>query len=365
MYIFAEPVTEEQVDELQSANDREVEEFERNILGLSKEDAEAEDSEADDGQWADMQANVEEEMDSDEASLTRAPKGESLSEDAEPENATNEDSVASSAEDLDAEEEVEENEDDEELSDAKEEDAAALSEQELDPEGVVEERLQDHPDTGNVAAEDDPAEPVEDASSGTETSDDTQPATMKVGDANEVDDNDDPEAAVPELPTHKITESATGELRVESPDPDNPDFDTQADAPFLDTITSPPPTPSQEVLAMTLTIRNKVNDRYVVRPENLTSGDAWTVEYALAEVENPAKAWSLYQASQARRKKQLDKKDDDDDKTVEWYIRNLRELSKKGKEWRRMQDEIDRGRGKVVLGQEGGEGEKGGEGEDA
>jgi len=364
MYVFAEPVTEQQVDELQSANDREVEEFERNILGLSKEDAEAEDSEADDGQWADMQANVEEEMDSDEASLTTPPKGESLSEDADSENPTDEESVASSAGDLDAEEEVEENEDDEELSDATEDDAEAHSGQELESEGVVEEQLQDHPDAGNVAAEDDPAEPLEDASSRTETGDDTQAAATKVGDANEVDDTDDPEVAVPETPTHTITESATGELRIESQDPNNSDFDTQADAPFLDTITSSPPSPSQEVLAMTLTIRNKVNDRYVVRPENLTSGDAWTVEYALAEVENPAKAWSLYQASQARRKKQLDKKDDDDDKTVEWYIRNLRELSKKGKEWRRMQDEIDRGRGKVVLGQEG-RGERGGEGEDA
>jgi len=365
MYVFAEPVTEEQVDELQSANNREVEEFERKILGLGEEDAQAEDSEADDGRWADMQANVEEEMDSDEASLTIPAEGESLSEKAESEHGTDEESIASSAGELDVEEEMEEDEDDEELGDTTEEDAEALSQQEDASEVVEDGPLQDHPDRGSVIAEDDPAELVEDESSTTETGEDTQPATMKVGDAKEVDYTDDREAAVPETPTHSITESASGELRVESRAPDNEDFDTQADAPFLDTITPDLPAPAQEVLAMTLTIRNKVNDRYVIRPENLTAADAWTVEYALAEVENPAKAWSLYQASQARRKKQLDKADDDDDKTVEWYIRNLRELSRKGKEWRRMQDEIDRGRGKVVLGREKVVGEEGEKGEDA
>lgn len=361
MYVFAEPVTEEQVDELQSANDREVEEFERNILGLGKEDAEAEDSEADDGQWANMQANVEEEMDSDEASLTSPPEAERLSENAGPENETDEESIASSAGEFDVEEEAEEDKDDGELGVATEEDAEAPSEQEDDSEDVGEAQLQDHTDRNNVIAEDDTAELVKYQSSRTKTGDATQTAAAKVGEANEADDSDDPEAANSETPAHAITESASGELRVESPDTD---FDTQADAPFLDTISSEipePPTAAQEVLAMTLTIRNKVNDRYVVRPENLTAGDAWTVEYALAEVENPAKAWSLYQASQARRKKQLDKKDDDDDVTVQWYIRNLRELSKKGKEWRRMQDEIDKGRGKVVLGRETGEGD----GEDA
>lgn len=365
MYVFAEPVTEDQVDELQSANDREVEEFERNILGLGKEDAEAEDAEADDGQWADMQANVEEEMDSDEASLTSSNQGECLSEHAESENANEEESVASSAGELDVEEEVEEDEDDEEISDT--------TEQEDNLEGVGNEQLQDHHERVNVVTKHDPVQPVEDKPSKIETGEHTQAATTKVGDPRQTDDIDNPGAAPQETPTHSITESATGELRIESRDPNNEDsapsqdpntsdFTTQADAPFLDTIAPDPPTGAQEVLAMTLTIRNKVNDRYVVRPENLTAADAWTVEYALAEVENSAKAWSLYQASQARRKKQLDKKDDDDDKTVEWYIRNLRELSRKGKEWRRMQDEIDRGRGEVVLGREG-SAEEGAEGE--
>lgn len=355
MYVFAEPVTEEQVDELQSANDREVEEFERNILGLSKDDAEGEDSEADDGQWADMQANVEEEMDFDEASLTSPPEAEKLSENANPKNDTIEESIASSAGESDVEEQVEQDEDNGELGVATEEDAEALSEREDASEDAEEAQVQDHPDRNNVIAEDDAAELVKYESSRTKTGDDTPTSAAEVGEAKEADDYDDPEAAISETPAHVITESASGELRVES---QATDFDTQADAPFLDTITSEvpePPTAAEEVLAMTLTIRNKVNDRYVVRPENLTAGDAWTVEYALAEVEDPAKAWSLYQASQARRKKQMDKNDDDDEVTVQWYIKNLRELSKKGKEWRRMQDEIDKGRGKVVLGRESGE----------
>src|SRR5208282_6692112 len=96
-----------------------------------------------------------------------------------------------------------------------------------------------------------------------------------------------------------------------------------------------------EVLAMTLTIRNKVNGEYVVRPTKMTSTDKWTVEYALAEV-NSSRARNLYERAKERRRKALS--NEKDDKKNDWnsqYIENLRRLSQKGREWRRSQNEID------------------------
>lgn len=385
MYIFAEPVTEEQANELQSYNDRKVEEFERNIIGLNKENAEMEESEGDADQWADMQANVEEEMDYDEASLTVPANSEEQSEQESIETsddgplgvspsaeADGGDTKATLMEDHDAEDEEEDQEadkDEHELENAAEEDAEPITTEEDNSPGVEADRVEPQPEHDILATEDDETELVEGESPHPEASGDSQLGLSSAEEAKEVDDIDAANAASAvsaeaEPSPHTVTESASGELRVSGSDnpSDNEDFDTQADGTFLDTVASEipaPPTSTQEVLAMTLTIRNKVNDRYVVRPEKLTPADSWTVEYALAEVEGPAKAWSLYQASQARRKKQLDKEDDDDDKTVEWYIRNLRELSKKGKEWRRLQDELDRKRPKVVLGQDMPEGRSG------
>ena len=129
---------------------------------------------------------------------------------------------------------------------------------------------------------------------------------------------------------------------------------SEADAPFLDLAAKDQPSPSitEEVLAMTLTIRNRVNDSYVLRPENLSAGDKWSVEYAMAEVGDRGKAWSLYQASQSRRRKALEHDEEaDENKRLDGFMRNLRDLSEKGEKWRQEQDKRDKGRPIVVLGQ--------------
>ena len=403
MYIFAEPVTEEQIEELQSHNDAEVEEFERNILGLGKADAEGEDSDGEDNKWADMQANVEEEMDNDEASLTASDREEILPEDAgigqgtehEPVEDQDDDSVwaKDALQASDGKSEIsstmvgrdvgDEDQDDDESKDVTEEDNGTLTP--LDLEGDSGAIGEDHFDRGDGSSQapedvlietanateadegshDKPGFKIEEQMAETEAGDEAGQDAGKAERADGIDMANDTEAALSEAPAVTVTgsESESEELKIESqsetPQPEDleateEDFDTDADTPFLNTVAEeapPPPNPAQEVLAMTLTIRNKVNDRYVIRPENLSSSDRWQVEYALSEVDKPKKAWSLYQASQARRRKQLDRADDDDDKTVETYIKNLRGLSRKGKEWREQQDEIDKARPKVVLGQ--------------
>ena len=403
MYIFAEPVTEEQIEELQSHNDAEVEEFERNILGLGKADAEGEDLHGEDNKWADMHANVEEEMDNDEASLT-APDGEEIVpedagigqgiehgsvEDQDDDSLWAKDAlqasdgnpeITSTVVDQDA---GDEDQDDDDSEDITEEDKGGLT-----PVGLRGGSLaigEDHFNRGDGSPqepEDDPIKMVnaieadkgshdipvlkiEERMAETEAGDEAGQDAGKAETADGIGMANDTEAALSKAPAVTVTESESEseELKTESqsetPQPEDlganeEDFDTDADTPFLNTVAEeapPPPDPAQEVLAMTLTIRNKVNDRYVIRPENLSSSDRWQVEYALSEVEKPEKAWSLYQASQARRRKQLDRADDDDDKTVETYIKNLRGLSRKGKEWREQQDELDKARPKVVLGQ--------------
>lgn len=71
---------------------------------------------------------------------------------------------------------------------------------------------------------------------------------------------------------------------------------------------SVPATP--EIMGLIMTIRNKVNGRYVVRPEKLTNADSWTVEYAIEEIETK-RARTLCDMLKTRRKALLSKDDKD------------------------------------------------------
>ena len=126
-----------------------------------------------------------------------------------------------------------------------------------------------------------------------------------------------------------------------------------ADVPFFEQIDSERPIvkSSNEVLLMTLTIRNKVNNLYQKRPTSLQAGDDWSVQYSLTEESKQERAWALYQAIQARRKKQLDQEEDDSKTTVDYYIKKMRSLSAQGKKWREEQDQKYNGSPIVVWGQ--------------
>ncbi|KAL1852851.1 hypothetical protein Daus18300_012015 [Diaporthe australafricana] len=65
--------------------------------------------------------------------------------------------------------------------------------------------------------------------------------------------------------------------------------------PFFNKMRAPKP-----VLGLVLTIRNKVNDKYVTRPEKLTASDKWDVEYAMEEIPEE-KVQDLYNAMKKRR----------------------------------------------------------------
>ncbi|KAI9759136.1 MAG: hypothetical protein M1835_000451, partial [Candelina submexicana] len=136
------------------------------------------------------------------------------------------------------------------------------------------------------------------------------------------------------------------------------DTETSGDTGFLDKIGEEqaaviPEGSDGSLLAMTLTIRNKVNGKYVLRPLDLQADDKWSLEYSIDEVPTASRAWSLYGACQARRKSRMDSANDDseDDVATNYYLRRMRELSEKGREWRKVQDSIDAKNEKVVLGQ--------------
>lgn len=105
-----------------------------------------------------------------------------------------------------------------------------------------------------------------------------------------------------------------------------------------------------ELLAMSLIVRNKVNGKMVERPTNLSPADEWTIDYELTELPS-SQARPLYNACQKRRKVALSGRGEDEtDVAANVYIRKLREISKRGREFRNYQDEVDRQKGVVVLG---------------
>jgi hypothetical protein len=96
------------------------------------------------------------------------------------------------------------------------------------------------------------------------------------------------------------------------------------------------------VLAMTLTIRNKVNGRYVDRPNNINEKTDWLVEYALAEVPSSQQANKLYAAAKLRREQVLTKaKDKGQDDRNNIFIENIKKLSRKGREWLKRQEKLE------------------------
>lgn len=145
--------------------------------------------------------------------------------------------------------------------------------------------------------------------------------------------------------------------------------DASDQSPLITPETATMETNLKPLLAMTLTLRSRVNGAYINRPEALTPSDKWAIEYSLSEIPLPSRAWSLYESTKARRKKAFDRSNDDEDdaataagkdgeKVVKkrdhgWnmYIDMLRQLSAKGRELRREIDEIELDRERVVVGQ--------------
>ncbi|OAA72255.1 Mitochondrial protein Pet127 [Cordyceps fumosorosea ARSEF 2679] len=83
------------------------------------------------------------------------------------------------------------------------------------------------------------------------------------------------------------------------------DAETAATETETDQEASQDQPPPGELLGMYITIRNKVDGKFVPRPEHLGSGGKWEVQYAVKEISDE-RAQRLYRQIKARRRKILD-----------------------------------------------------------
>ncbi|KAL8699183.1 MAG: hypothetical protein Q9201_006146 [Fulgogasparrea decipioides] len=411
MYIFAEPVTEDQITAIQTANDSKIHEFEQQIYGNKKD---ANDDEAEGQGWADLQANVRDAMDED----IRDPNHENGGQDLNPvlkppqqnvshehasskghlpiESNHNADSAAIESDggednEFDPDEQVgDEDEketaagdaevdgDDEEreshgvlLNNTVDKDTAAPETRNGGPSVIL---ADDENDQGPDSQADFGAGTVNQEAEELDQKDEVppkkvEPEDLEVVEGSEGEASDGTNGSLIETDKDGLDEVAnisSGKLRggvtATSGDGANDpggsfreEFPTNADVPFIEGMSQKTTTrpEGREVLAMTLTIRNKVNTSYVLRPNDLGPEDNWSIEYSLDEVPSSDRAWKLYQACQVRRKKKLDEANsrNEDDDQVGSYIRMLREMSRKGARWRKLQDEKEKTLPLKVLGE--------------
>ncbi|KXX75278.1 hypothetical protein MMYC01_207985 [Madurella mycetomatis] len=107
-----------------------------------------------------------------------------------------------------------------------------------------------------------------------------------------------------------------------------------------------------ELYGLILTVRNKVNGRYVKRPEKITRKHRWVVEYAMEEIQ-PVRAETLYRMLLNRRKKLLEQSQSSDDKWAKSYRQRLANLSQKGRAFRSRETERSKHFPVHVYGSEG------------
>lgn len=94
-------------------------------------------------------------------------------------------------------------------------------------------------------------------------------------------------------------------------------------------------TKGDDVLGMIVTLRNKVDGKFVTRPDDLTKNSTWEVHYTIEELAKD-RASNIYRQTIERRSKMLARNDSDAAKKWNWpFKQKLDELSKGGRAWRR------------------------------
>lgn len=358
MYIFVEPVTEAQVEEIQTKSSEKIKEFERNLLGLhsgvQSSPARVEDDESD---WADIQDSVQEAMVMDELDLVKDEEDLVLI-DTERE-ARGEEDIAVSRGGMSDEVETEDTSDE-----AKEQEDDIKAVENRQGGGMDSGQLggREREATGRKADEDEEkSNPKPSTGNGRERDDaDNATYTEVIGAAEDSQQackdemGSDPSGALDihqhdgQLEAMRADTIEVSKEHVNTQTPSLPENTAQEGETPVPATQEKVTLEQGELLAMTLTIRNKVNAEYVTRPDILTSSDTWTVEYSLSEIKHADQAWDLYRACQKRRMKKLAP---DEDEEISRYIQELRGMSQKGAIWRREMDEGDKLRRTTVLGQ--------------
>lgn len=285
MQIFVEPVTEDQIEELQSKSEVQTNAIERNLLGLPADEPRIEQAQVEQHtENAEVEARVEETMDPNEATHPAQGDGSSMTSKTSNENRL---------------------------------------EQNLNQYFDGDSHSQDTLDSLG------------------------EKATIK-GYASIDIKNDKPGAFADELQVQSSKDASNSTGGILALDPSEARFDVSADSTFLDSITnSMAAVPKADVTAWTLSIRNKVNDIHVERPQGLSATDKWEVEYSLTEVNDPQHSRALYELCQKRRQSLFEK--DIDTVPPGPFFEFLRSLSRDGVHWRKQMDEADQEKPRIVL----------------
>ena len=357
MYIFAEPVTDAQMEVIQSRNNARIEAFERRVLGLDK----SSDTEKDSREWSDIQAKVQEVVDRDEAGEDEDAEGGNIVTESDKGTKTDEELRLRKRVTKDVEGSYVDSDIPHADLPASSMKAAAFV-QEKDAvdssvDGQVAELFQDNNNSmasiSRVTSDKIDSKILESISNESEPEQEETITGLSQA-----------QNPIPSMPSERHTNSQVT--------PTNPTLSSiniqvtgvsiddalrqgpQDSSLTIDPDTGPADTQSPDrdngspLLAMTLTIRNKVNGKYVKRPENFTGNASWEVEYTIDELTKPGRARTLYAMSQARRKKQLEPEEPEDG-VIDYYIRKMISLSDKGAAWRRRVNKERMGEGIVVL----------------
>ena len=296
MYIFIEPVNEEEVQNIQRAQKERFVEYERSVLGLrpESESDEKENSKDCDSVTAQVKNEVHnDESDSSKQSIVEPDEGEPKVVQADVHH-------AKTSYETDIDKTEAENPDGISFrSDTPQDEVTAEN-------GQTQSRLEATPQ-------------ISDATGSTEAEE--QDKTSSV--------SDNPQ-------TETTTESAQTQASPETAQETS------------DTLDPAEPSKTKSILALVLTTRSKVNGNYRRRPEALSSNDEWQVEYSITEIASQARAWSLYESCKRRRKKILGK-DQSDDSEENYYRQMIRKYCEKGREWRSKMDDWEKQRQRIVF----------------
>lgn len=342
MYIFAEPMTDVQIQEIQSKQAAQVEQFERSILGLKGEAPSKEDQQDKEVEWADIEARVQEAMSRDEKSPLDGNMDQessfAVASNMKPSPTHNRNDPGGSL-----------------YSDntIKDHDNENLTASSIVGDGQM--------DTGNreddeVTREHEDDKEVEKASdefdeevNGDEAEDNAGENADRETDEDEKERNHNENGGLSEI--HTGGEHQAMNKTVVLDDARRANIDEQSQRTLTDddscntTEVSDLDMPG-EVLAMTLEVRNRVNGDYVQRPVQLGPRDDWEIECLLTEEEDAGRAWSLYQACKRQRREQHE---DSENGEVGPLVKILRNISQKGAMWRKEMDKKDNKRPRVVL----------------
>ncbi|KAM0287405.1 hypothetical protein ACHAQH_000355 [Verticillium albo-atrum] len=405
-YIFARPVTAEEVAQVQNSNQAAVAEFERKLMGIEQEETEAETAELDiepqsshDEEivdtpeetrqqtlefWEEMQDKVEEAVENDALGVNHVREAiQSALEQSGLLKARSAEEAQSYVESLlDALTGSQASD----ASKTAEDEYSAVSSELASPDTVIESSAGGasavEGEEASLESTDKPqqsGEETESASSELESSTRSSDLSLKeliLRVAERIDSR--PEAEETTLTSeeaaseisklgeferllvklvetkHNKSSSETTEdaTPAASPEPIESPVDSSAESSTANKATPPPEQQPEEepledivgdeILGMHLTVRNKVDNKYVTRPERPKTRTSrplrWTLEYSIEEI--PAQsAKRIYQSIQTRRKKAL--KSDSDDRSDQWrqmWQGKLQDMSQRGRRFRQRED---------------------------